>query len=401
MKKYIPLGLLLSSILSLQLYAEKPRRFVEFGADLGVGIANNLTGVRDIMKKNILLDLNALSDHIKKDGVSLNTDIDTAVFFKFNAGEKWGFGISSAVEGAINGNIPKSLFTLITEGNINHHVLEGDFTVFGSIFADLAIDAHAQFGKNLQIGITPAMYVPLIYIPKSTIRYGLYAEDSLHAQVTGKIKVYSPFSLEQIRDGESSVDYSKIISDGSGFDLSLYGEYAIFPILDVGGTLSHIPLKGAVLSNQMQVSMDDYTIDGSTLLQDQNLEIPDFELKEEYTSASYRVFRPLRFDVYGLYRPLKVDFFTLKPNIGFTHVIGGGIPPYFNAGLELRLSVLRLLFFHLGTGYEEAVWRHRMGFALNLRILELDFEAGLRSQDFEKSFNMQGFSVALGIRFGF
>lgn len=399
MKKYIPLGLLLSSILSLPLYAERPRRFVEFGLDVGVGMANNLTGVRDIMKKNILLDLNALSDQIKNDGVSINTDIDTAVFFKFNAGEKWGFGISSGVEGAINGTIPKSLFTLITQGNINHHVLEGDFTVFGSIFADLSIEAHAQFGKRLRVGITPAMYVPLIYIPKSTIGYGLYAEDSLKAQVTGEIKVYSPFSLEQIREGESS-DYAKAI-EGKGFDLSLQGEYALFPILDVGGTVSHIPLSGAVLSNQMTVSMVDFEIDGSKLLQDQNLEIPEFELKEEYTTTSQRVFRPLRFDVYGLYRPFKVDFFTLRPNIGFTHIIGEGIPPYFNAGLELRLSVLRLLFFHLGTGYEEAIWRHRVGFALNLRVLELDVEAGLRSQDFEKSFNMQGFSLALGVRFGF
>jgi hypothetical protein len=109
----------------------------------------------------------------------------------------------------------------------------------------------------------------------------------------------------------------------------------------------------------------------------------------------------LRFDVYALYRPLLVDFFTIRPNIGFTHVLGEGIPPYFNAGLEFRLNVLRILFFHLGTGYEEATWRHRLGFAVNLRVFELDLEAGLRSQDLDKSFNLQGASVKLGLRFGF
>ncbi|MDR2798608.1 MAG: hypothetical protein LBB80_09715 [Treponema sp.] len=392
MKKYIPLCLVLSSILSLHLYAEKPRRFVEFGLDAGVGLANNLTGVRDIMKKNIYLDLNSLSHSIKQGGVNLNTDIDTAVFFNFNMGEIWGFGISGGVEGAINGNIPKSIFTLITEGNINQHVLEGDLTVFGSIFADAAIDVHAKFGK-LRVGIVPALYVPLIYIPKSTINYGLDSEERLYAWAESDIKVYSPFSLEDLDPS--------VVMQGSGFDLSLQGEYALLSMLDVGGTLSHIPLGGAVLHHQMRIYSEKIEINGDTLLTDQNLNIPEFELKQEYTTGSYRVFRPLRFDVYALWRPLRVDFFTIRPNIGFTHVLGEGIPPYFNAGLELRLNVLRVLFFHLGTGYEESLWKHRLGFALNLRIFELDLEAGLRSQDLDKSFNLQGASVKVGLRFGF
>jgi hypothetical protein len=365
---------------------------VEFGLDAGVGLANNLTGVRDIMKKNIYLDLNSLSHSIKQGGVNLNTDIDTAVFFNFNMGEIWGFGISGGVEGAINGNIPKSIFTLITEGNINQHVLEGDLTVFGSIFADAAIDVHAKFGK-LRVGIVPALYVPLIYIPKSTINYGLDSEERLYAWAESDIKVYSPFSLEDLDPS--------VVMQGSGFDLSLQGEYALLSMLDVGGTLSHIPLGGAVLHHQMRIYSEKIEINGDTLLTDQNLNIPEFELKQEYTTGSYRVFRPLRFDVYALWRPLRVDFFTIRPNIGFTHVLGEGIPPYFNAGLELRLNVLRVLFFHLGTGYEESLWKHRLGFALNLRIFELDLEAGLRSQDLDKSFNLQGASVKVGLRFGF
>ena len=151
----------------------------------------------------------------------------------------------------------------------------------------------------------------------------------------------------------------------------------------------------------MRLYSKKFAIDGSELLQNQTLEIPEFELEQEYTTGSHRVFRPLRFDVYALYRPLLVDFFAIRPNIGFTHVLAGGIPPYFNAGVEFRLNVLRILFFHLGTGYEEAIWRHRLGFALNLRIIELDLEGGLRSQDLDKSFNLQGASVKVGLRLGF
>ncbi|MDR2393813.1 MAG: hypothetical protein LBD93_06635 [Treponema sp.] len=393
MKKYIPLCLVLSSILSLQLYAaEKPRRFVEFGVDLGGGLANNLTGVRDIMKKQVYLDMDALSRSIKDHGIDLNADIESAVFFNFNIGELWGFGISTGVEGSINGNIPKSFFTLLTEGNIHQHNFEGDFTIFGGIYTNTALDVHATFGK-IRVGVIPALFVPLIYIPRSGINYGLYTDDNLSAHAKADIQIYSPFSLE-------NPDPS-VAMQGSGFDLSLQGEYALLPFLDLGGTLSHIPLGGAELKHKLQISTDTYEINGDKILEGEGLDIPDFELKREYTTGSYRVFRPLRFDVYALWRPLLVDFFSLRPNIGFTHVFGADIPPYFNAGLEVRLSVLRLLFFHVGTGYEESVWRHRLGFALNLRIFEVDLEAGLRSQDFEKSFNLQGASVKVGLRLGF
>ncbi|MDR0721192.1 MAG: hypothetical protein LBF75_00155, partial [Treponema sp.] len=300
MRKYIPLCLVLSGILSFNLYAEKPRRFVEFGLDTEVGLANNLTGVRDIMKKHVYLDLNSLSDSIKKEGINLNADIDTAVFFNVNIGA-WGFGISSGVEGGINGNIPKSIFTLITQGNKDQHRFEGDVTVFGSIFADVAVDVHGQFGK-LRVGVVPALYIPLIYIPKSTITYGLDSEENLSAWVESDIRVYSPFSLKD-------PDPSGAIQ-GLGFDLSLQAEYALLPFLDLGGTLSHIPLGGAVLNHQMRIYSEEFVIDGSSLLQDPTLDIPEFELQRKYTTGSYRVFRPLRFDVYALYRPLLVDFFT-------------------------------------------------------------------------------------------
>ncbi|MDR2633963.1 MAG: hypothetical protein LBC51_10150 [Treponema sp.] len=392
MKKYIALCLVVSSILSLRLYAEKPRRLVELGFDAGAGLANNLTGIRDIMKKQVYLDLEALSRSISQNGIDLNTDFESKMFFNFNLSELWGFGISSGIEGSINGNIPKSFFTLLTEGNIHQHTFEGDFTVFGGIFANTAVDVHGTFGK-LRVGIIPALYVPLIYIPRSGINYGLDTDTALNARAEADITVYSPFSLEN--------PDSSTAMQGAGFDLSLQGEYALLPFLDLGGTLSHIPLGGAVLKHQMRVYSEEFTIDKDNLLQDPNLEIPEFEIKQEYTTGSYRVFRPLRFDVYALYRPLLVDFFSIRPNIGFTHVFGAGIAPYFNAGLELRLSVLRLLFFHLGTGYEESLWRHRLGFAVNLRFVELDLEAGLRSQDFAKSFNLQGMHVKVGLRLGF
>ncbi|MDR2397685.1 MAG: hypothetical protein LBD74_02880 [Spirochaetaceae bacterium] len=391
MKKHLLLALILCVVLAGTLVAEKPRRIVEFGTDIGVGLANNLTGLNDILKKHIYLDLNSLSSNIKRTGVSINADLDTEVFLNVNIGN-WGFGVSGGVEGSINGNLPKSLFTLIAQGNRDTYVLDGDITLFGGIFADTTLKGRAKFGK-LTVGLSPAVFVPLIYIPKSTITYCLDTEETLQAWAESDIRVYSPFSLEDM-------DTSTAMQ-GAGVDLSLSAEYELLPLLDLGGVLSHIPLGGAELRHEMRISFDHFGIDGSNLLQDQTLDIPEFALKQEYYTGSYRAFRPLRLDLYALYRPLGVELFTIRPNIGFTHVFGAGIPPYFNAGLEFRLNVFRIFFLHLGTGYEESLWRHRVGLAVNLRVFELDLEGGLRSQDFDKSFNLLGAGLKLGLRFGF
>ncbi|MDR2536298.1 MAG: hypothetical protein LBD29_09750 [Treponema sp.] len=405
-KQCVPLAVFLIA-LSVQVQAEKPRRFVEIGADAEVGLANNLLGVPDIFKKNIVIDMNELADKIKDDGIKINTDINAKGFFNFNIFEKGGFGLSAGVSGGVYGNIPKSILSFIAEGNIQDHSPEGNFNAFGGVFADTAVDIHFKILKNrLRIGLIPAMYIPVVYIPKSSIHYKLSAEDTLQFESAGEINVYSPFSLDTI-----SVDTDSLFG-AAGFDLSLNVEYALLlgggkdkkgndrPFLNVGADITNIPIFASTLNHQMNIAAA-FGIDGSEIINGGSMNIPTPSFEQTYTDdAEYKVRRPLRFDFYALFRPFKSYIFTLRPNIGFT-LLNPDEETYFNAGVDLQLNIINLLILHIGTGYEETLWKHRAGLALNLRVFELDIEAGLRSQEFTKSFLLNGFSVGVGIRVGF
>ena len=401
MKRYIPLSVFLVGA-ALAAYAEKPHRFVEIGVDAQAGAGNNLIGLTDMLKKHVVFDAGDMKKDFMDEGLKLNTDILADVFLNVNIGEAWGFGLSVGVSGGLYGNMPKSMLTFIAEGNVNNPSPSGDITAYGGIFADASFNLHTKI-KRLKIGLTPSMFVPVVYIPKSSIHYKLEDQDSLLFATTGEINVYSPISLENLEHIEINDELIiNLLNHTRGFDLSLNAEFALFPhFLDLGLDMSRIPLVPATLEHQMNVTAD-FVIDGGDLITGNSLEVDlEDKINMTYTAGhSYSVSRPLRFDFYANIMPFKTERLTLRPNIGFT-LLTPNKDPYFNAGLDARLNFGRIFYFHLGTGYDEAVWKHRAGFAFNFRVLELILEAGLRAPDFINSFKLKGFNAGVGVRFGF
>ncbi|MDR2519124.1 MAG: hypothetical protein LBD13_06920 [Spirochaetaceae bacterium] len=400
MKKYIPLSVFLIAA-ALAGYAEKPHRFFEIGVDAQAGAGNNLISLTDMLKKHAVFDAGEMKKDFMDGGLTLNTDILAGVFLNVNIGEAWGFGLSAGVSGGLYGNMPKSMLAFIAEGNVNNPSPRGDITAYGGIFADASLNVHTKI-KRLKIGLTPSMFVPVVYIPKSSINYRLDDQDFLLFATAGEINVYSPISLENL--GDIAVNDEMIINllnHTRGFDLSLNAEFALFPsFLDLGLDVSHIPIVPATLEHRMNITAD-FLIDGSDLITGNSLEIDlEDKINMVYTEGhAYSVSRPLRFDFYTNIRPFKREVFTLRPAIGFT-LLTAGKEPYFNAGLDMRLNLARIFYFHLGTMYDEAVWKHRAGFAFNFRVVELILEAGLQAPDFINSFKLKGFSAGAGFRFG-
>ena len=371
------------------------REKVEFGIDVGAGFDNDFIGMADFFQENIVIDLNKVDDLLGDDGLNLNLDIDGGLFFNVMniaiSGGIWEFGFFSGADGNIHGNIPQSLFTLISEGNKEHNSFSGMISASGGIYANVGLRASAKYEK-LRVGIRPTLYTPLVFIPKSGITYHLDTEEDISLRTTGEINIYNPID----EDGQFGLQF--------GFDMSLEGEYELFPFLDVGGTFSRIPIAPAKVENLMKLTMSnlDFDISGEDLLNGEGMNLPDFD-KLDFTStpetAPYNVLRPLRFDVYARYKPFYTEFLVVKPNIGFSVDINEK-EGYFNAGLEGQLNLKDLFLLHLGTGYEEAAWKHRLGFILNLRAFELGLEAALRSSDFVGSFGAKGLAFNLGMRFG-
>jgi hypothetical protein len=151
---------------------------------------------------------------------------------------------------------------------------------------------------------------------------------------------------------------------------------------------------------------DGYTeADGSLLDRLQNGEIDSLIIIEDpeitYSRGIVFVSRPLRFDLYALFRPLRTQFLVLRPNAGLSLFTLYGSSPCFNLGLEGQLNLWRLFSVNLGTGFTELIWKHWLGITLNLRLVELNLGLSLRSQEFTESFKLNGLGVSLGLHIGF
>jgi hypothetical protein len=380
------------------------RRWFEVGFDAGVGVANNFVGVSDILKQNIIIDMTKIGTEINKNGISLGFNVDADVFINMNFVEKWGFGLFSTVSGSVNLNLPKSIFTLVSEGNINQHSQSGSITAFGGIFADAGVDIHARPLKDnkLKVSLIPAAFLPIMYIPKASVGFKLSADNALAVTTEeADINVYAPVPLKGLING----DFSDISTDMNGymdqlgFDLSLAGEYALFPFLDVGASVKNIPIVPSELKNRMNIHVAEtevINVDGLLGGDIPEVEIPEYD--SVYDTTSYKVKRPMRFDIYGMLKPFSRDLFIFKPDIGVTFLTPDETP-HFNFNLEAQLNT-PVIILHASTGYEELLWRHRVLFGLNLRLVEIDIGLDLRSQDFLQSFKMSGAGVTVGARVG-
>jgi hypothetical protein len=385
------------------------RKYFETGLNAGVGFDNGLVSMSDVLRKEIVVDLSKLTQNISKNGVDINFSPNLNFFVNvknISIGKNiWDFYLFTDVEGGIKTNISKSMLTLISEGNFNQHDSSGSISLSGGIFTDISVKGSTKYeiaGRPLYVSAKPSIFTPAVYIPSgSGITYYLSTKkddkEGIFVHTKGGINIYTPTSLENVNPG-------RFIIGPSGFDLSLEGEYALFPFLDVGGSISNIPFAAAILTNQMNLSMTEFQIElsGEDMIAGKGIEIPDIEFKKTYINSSkLKIHRLLRFDIYGRYKPFDSEFMVLRSNIGFSANINKGDGEgYFNVGTEASLSPINILTIYMGTSYTETIWKHKAGLVLNFRAFELDLETALRNQNFIGAFMGRGLYFNLGLRFG-
>jgi hypothetical protein len=380
------------------------RKRWEIGSDIGIGLANNLLGVNDIFKKNIVIDLDTIAPSLGDNGARMNMDLFGDAFFSITIKEKFVLNVHTGLDGGFSGLTSKSFIELVTQGNIDSHSSSGEIAdISGAVFGEVGAGLKTNAGK-FKIGGGLNYYVPIAYIPKGKLDYILDTETGLEVGVSSSVSVYSPFKLGN-SDNNSKIDPAFNMGDllkSGGVDISLQAEYPFFDFLDVGADIRHIPLVPATLRNKMYVGFDDFEIKSDNLFASQNIDIPEFDPKYGFSDdASFIALRPMRVDFYADYRPLKTNLLIVRPNIGFT-VLNPSERNFFNAGLLLKTHLVKDIFTaHLGVGYDEEVWKNRLGLGVNFRFFEFLAEASMRSQDFTKSFDGHGFGLTLGTRIGF
>jgi hypothetical protein len=418
MKRYTLAALLI--VLSGSLWAQSPRRNVEFGLDSSAEFANSYLRPSDILQETIVLDFTAMSRDLRR-GFGLFTGVTSNIFFNVNM-VNFGFGWFAGVDGAGQFKIPQSLFELIAHGNTSDNY-SGSFDIGAAAFAEAGGWFSAKIVKNLKLTVRPSYFLPLVYMTKSEAGYSLVTSSEtgdMDAEGSLSAALYTPLPMNEDGSIDSGkLDVGSMLGKGGG-DLSLGVEYSLFNNLILGASLTHIPIVPARISEGYNVRANfSYYQNVRDLLEDgkSDTETPEAgetggESKkngldyEEPTFTSFSgseqvIFRPVKLGFNAFYQPFNTRFFVLKP---YAALVFNGIydtPIYFDFGGIAELNLGNIFIIDAGTSFEDMIWKHSLGFVLNMRALELDIAVSTQSQNFLKSFQAAGLRINIGIRMGF
>jgi hypothetical protein len=386
------------------LWADLKPRFFEWGLfNVGLGLGNNFLSWSDIFNPDftINLDLNELPR--KAFGMESGGEVKTWFNIQTRGKYQVGINLSAGIESVAFIGFSKEVNKFLSSGSSDTSI-KGSADAGSSVFGTVELKGSARVGR-WKFSLAPGVYIPLLYISKPRISYNLNSADPITGSVVVEGDLYTSFNMKSFMDDSDITG----IADPIGVDLSLGAEYALFDWLDVGGTITHLPIVPAFMKNSTSFNMA-YTINPGEMdlvdLMDDNFD--DFFVEDRGFDSddpdSYRtglhhpVFRPLRFDIYGVYKPFKNDFITVKPRLGFSVLtVYGGC---FNVDVSGRINWKNFVALDLSMGYRERLWRNKALLVLNLRALELDLGIGLQSQSFLRSFTLRGLNATVGLRLG-
>jgi hypothetical protein len=406
MKKIFMLGIVLSIGIVLlpaetpvEFSTGEPHRTLEFGVDAGAYGANNLLRLSDVfnVRKTLIIDLTNVS--VRELFAAAAGEAD--VFFNLNFRGGYAISVFAGLDGVFYGAASESLMRLLSRGNVDSGSSNGYLDMGGSVFVEAGIKGSGKFGR-FRLAVKPAVFVPIIFAPASRTDYSVdIAEDSIKVHGLFDFNVYSAYALGEETNPFPGANNTFPI----GFDLSIGGEYALLPKLDIGTSVSHIPIIPAKMSHRMHIESE-YTFEETGNIFDSMsagaINLPDPEFVTSYdNSTTFHAFRPFRFNFYMNYRPADTGLFVIRPSLGFSFLSVYDSAFCFNAGLEGQINILNIFSTALFAGYVEHIWAYDFRFGLNLRVIEILLGVSLRGTDLINAFGTRGLGLSLGLRFGY
>jgi hypothetical protein len=361
-------------------------------------VANNLLRLGDIFNVRKTLTVDLVNVSARELIAAAGGEAD--VFFNLNFRNGYGISVFAGIDGAFYGTASESLMRLLGQGNMDSSSLKGNLDMGGNVFAEAGIKGTGRFNR-LRLAVKPAIFAPLIFIPVSSADYSArVTEDGVSVHGLFDLDIYSAWALDREFDFFSCENETFPL----GFDISVGGEYALLPKLDLGASVSHIPVVPARMSRKMHISSEyDFEIaDTLDSITAGNIEMPDPEIVTDYDNdVVFYALRPFRFNSYLNYRPADTGLFVIRPSLGFSLLSVYGYAPCFNAGIEGQINVLKIFSAALFAGYVERIWLYDFRFALNLHVTEIIFGVSLRGTDLVNAFGTRGLGLSLGLRFGY
>ncbi|MDR2784552.1 MAG: hypothetical protein LBB83_01425 [Treponema sp.] len=388
----------LSAEISVEPLTGEPHRTLEFGADGGAYVANNLLRLSDIFNVRKTLTVDLVNAYVRELIAAAGGEAD--VFFNLNLRNGYGIGVFAGLDGMFYGTASESLMRLLGRGNADAGSLDGNLDMGGSVFAEAGIKGTGRFDR-LRLVVKPSVFVPVIFIPASRADYSVdMTENGVSARGLFDLNIYSVYALGEETGTSSGVSGNFPL----GFDISAGAEYALLPALDIGASVSHFPLLPAIMSHRMHIGSEYEFKTAGTLdsITSGDIKLPDPELVTSFDSnTSFYALRPFRFNFYINYRPADTDLFVIRPSLGFSFLSVYNYAPCFNAGIEGQINILKIFSAALFTGYVERIWAYDFRFMLNLHVTEIIFGVSLRGTDLINALGTRGLGLSLGLRLGY
>jgi len=371
-------------------------RYFEMGIKANAYVSNNFLTVGEIFSETIVLDIDKLNKGFKMDlGIGV-----TPLYFKFDSKKGWGFGMSF-LETEATGILALSGKMLSFD-----EVKDEESDLSGAVFTSVAVDAFFHIQK-FKVKIRPAMYYPIAYM-ETDLLYTFVNNEGTRMKVGFDTKVYTAFALDDAHE--------QGIAGSPGFDFSFGVEYPLakeigltdkfsFLDFDVGLDFINIPILSSEMKNYMRM----YTIidSGSHDVFDQD-GMDDFlsalgkaESDSEFGVGSKTIERPFKMLLHANWRPLNgSQLFTVTPVLGFALSQLYLSPFSLEAGLNGSVNLANFFKATAGINYTDRIWINSIDLALNLRAVEFNIGADLRSQEFLKSWTANGLGLNFGFKFG-
>ena len=387
---------------------DPPHRYFEIGTEVHVGVSNNWFSVTDFFQDTLVVDLNEMADNLSS-GLTLDALLDARVNVAINGGKVFRMNIFAGAYGQGMVNISQEMLEFLANGNAN--------TPNNTITAELGTDinAYVEAGvrfqsiiKNLGISVTPTVFVPVAYVPRVVATGKVEPQEDGSMVATGKadIKAYSVVPLND----PTNIDINALLKD-VGVDFSIGAQYAIFPSLDVGLEVLHIPALAASLRNETSfVASAKYKVNPVLDSVAGNSESQFYEGKFEVGDPTYttltepkKIRRPIEAVLMTEWRPFG-EWFDVNGSVGYVFGENHNFKYALGAGFHLlRMSKLggHMLDFNIKSGYQNHIWTQQAELIWNLRAFELEFNVSSRSANFLSSFMGTGLGAGFALRVGF
>ncbi len=379
------------------LLAVSSRETLDIGLSVDALASNSALGIDEIFKKEIVIDLNKISDDLNGGSLLLTADMFTEVHVVLTL-----FGISlgfyAGADGIVSLGIPGEFIDLIANGNAVSGTTSGSETVYGRLFYTAGLFAGYRW-NDFQFGAKLGVFGPLFCTdPGANFNYSL-TTNVVTGEITGTAQMNVPF-YSSINFNEA--DPNEIFQGMNGFNISIGAVKVKDNKAMWGASISGITLKVAearyktLLYSDAEISIDNIAgnidSDAASLL---TQELSDFTF-ETLGDGNYTVSTPLQAG----------GFYRLSGFPGFIDWIAHG-ELTFDDEVQLRLgvtaegSIPALSWLSIGLEYNRINWNAVLGLRANLHYFEIGMNLGLTAPELKHLFNANGVYGKIFIGMGF